>query len=193
MDAWHLRDFQLNVATEIPKDDVYNKMYDIVARAPGVEVPGIDQVRAMLRSLLADRFGLRVHRETKEMQVYVLQPGRNGPKLKESTTDGPCSVHTGLASDGRNDEEIFSRCPIERLADRLRGKIDNRPILDRTGLTGRYDMRLIAAPEGRTRSGPDPADIDPVTAVRELGLTLATQRAAIDMIDVDHLETPTEN
>ncbi len=191
MDAWNLWDFQLKISRDIPADDIYNKMYDILARAPGAGTPKIEDVRIMLQNLLLDRFKLKVHHETQEMQVYLLQVGKNGLKLKPGS--GPCSVHTGLASDGRNDDETFSNCPIERLADRLRGKIDGRPILDKTGLTGNYDMRLIAAPEARTRSGSDPLDIDPRTAVRDMGLTLVPQKASVDMIAVDHLERPTEN
>lgn len=193
MDAWNLRDFQLEVAPAVPKEDIYNTMYDIVARAPGEGVPGIDEVRAMLRSLLADRFQLGVHRETKEMPVYALQVGKNGAKLKASPPGSQCSLHVELASDGRNDEEIFSSCPIERLADRIRGKIGNRPVLDQTGLKGQYDMRLIAIPEYRTRGQSDPADIDAITAVGELGLKLVAQKAAVDIVVVDRLGKPTEN
>ncbi len=193
MDAWHLRDFQIAVATTVPKEDIYNTMYDVVARAPGERVPGIDEVRAMLRSLLTDRFKLEVHRETKEMPVYVPQVGKNGPKLKASPAGGECSPRVGLASDDRNDEEIFSGCPIERLADRLGGKIGSRPVLDQTGLKGPYDMRLVAIPEYRARGQSDPADIDAITAVGELGLKLVPGKAPVDIAAVDHLEKPTEN
>jgi uncharacterized protein (TIGR03435 family) len=193
MDAWHLRDFQLKIPPAIPKDDIYNKMYDIVARAPEPGIPRIDDVRAMLQNLLAARFNLRVHHATEEMQVYVLQVGKNGPRLKENSALGRCSVQTGLAPDGRNDDEVFTNCTIEPLADRLRDKIDNRPILDETGLTGRYDMHLIAAPELRTRSGVNPADVDPRTAVREMGLTLTPKTAAVDILVVDQLQPLAEN
>ena len=193
MDAYGLRDFQLKISPDIPKDDIYNTMYDIVARAPGTGAPRIEEARVMLQNLLADRFKLRVHRETSEMQVYALRVGRSDARLKASSAGGQCSVHVGLANDGRNNEEVFSGCPIERLADRLGNLIGNRPVLDQTGLSGRYDFRLVAIPEYRTRGKSDPADIDPVNAVGELGLKLATQKAAVDVIVVDHLEKPTEN
>lgn len=152
MDAWNLRDFQISVAAAVPKEDIYNTMYDVVARAPGERVPGVNEVRGMLRSLLSDRFKLDVHRETKEMPVYALEVGKKGAKLKASPPGGQCSLHAGLASDGRNDEEIFTSCPIERLTERLGGKLDGRPVLDQTGLNGQYDMRLIAIPEYRSRA-----------------------------------------
>ena len=193
MDAYHVRDFQLKISPDIPKDDVLNKMYNIVARAPGGGTPRVEDVRIMLQNLLADRFQLKVHREEQEMQVYLLQVAKSGLKLQVSSGSGPCSVRTGLAADGRNDEEVFSNCPMERLADRLKDKIGNRPILDKTGLTGMYNMRLVAAPEARTRRGADPADIDPRTAVREMGLTLTPAKEFVEIIAVDHLERLTEN
>jgi uncharacterized protein (TIGR03435 family) len=194
LDAWNLRDFQIAVAPAVPKEEIYNTMYDVIARAPGDGVPDTDGVRAMLRSLLADRFRLGVHRETKEMPVYALQAGKNGVKLKASPPGGQCSLHVELASDGRNDEEIFSSCPIERLADRIEGKVgSSRPVLDQTGLKGLYDMRLVALPEYRTRGQSDAADIDAITAVGELGLKLVAQKAPVEIIVVDRLEKPTEN
>jgi uncharacterized protein (TIGR03435 family) len=193
MDAWGLRDFQLKISPDIPPDGIYNTMYDIVARAPGTGTPKIEAARVMLQNLLADRFKLKVHRETREMQVYALTVGRGAARLKANSAGGECSVHTGLANDGRNNEEVFSGCPIERLADRLGNLIGNRPVLDQTGLSGRYDFRLLAIPEYRSRSQSDSADIDPVTAVGELGLKLAPQKAAVEIIAVDHLEKLSEN
>jgi uncharacterized protein (TIGR03435 family) len=193
LDAYGLRDFQLKISPDIPKDAIYNTMYDVMARAPGTGVPRIEEAREMLQNLLADRFKLRVHREVKEMQVYALTVGRGATRLKASSTGGQCSVSVGLANDGRNNEEVFSGCPIERLADRLTNLVGNRPVLDQTGLRGRYDFRLAAVPEFRTRGQSDPADIDPVTATGELGLKLVPQKAPVDVIAVDHLEKPTEN
>ncbi|HEX4133006.1 MAG TPA: TIGR03435 family protein [Bryobacteraceae bacterium] len=192
MDAWHLSDYQIEVSPDIPKDDVYNKMYDIVARAPGSGAPSPYDVRIMLRNLLADRFRLTVHAGKREMQVYLMRVAKNGLKLQASSSSESCRLQTGVARDGRNDEEIFSGCPLERLAERLRGKLD-RPVLDRTGLRGQYEMHLVAAPESRTLKGPDPADIDPRTAVRDMGLTLTPAKASVDVIVVDRLERLTEN
>jgi uncharacterized protein (TIGR03435 family) len=192
MDAYNLRGYQLAFGAVAHPDDIYDTQYDIVARAPGERAPSIDEARAMLRTLLADRFKLRVHRETKEMQVYALVVGKNGPRLKASSASDQCSVHTALASDGRNNEETFSNCPIERLADRLTN-IGDRPVLDQTGLTGNYDFRLVAIPEYRSLGRSDPADIPPSAAVEELGLKLVLQKARIDILAVDHVEKPDEN
>jgi uncharacterized protein (TIGR03435 family) len=94
-------------------------MYDVVARAPGESAPCRDEIRKMLQTLLADRFKLAIHRETKEMPVYALVVEKNGPRLKASVVGDPCSMHQKSASDGRNYEETFSNCPIEDLVKQL--------------------------------------------------------------------------
>jgi uncharacterized protein (TIGR03435 family) len=113
MDAWNLRDFQISVAAAVPKEDIYNTLYDVVARAPGERAPGVDQVRGMPRTLLMDRFKLGVHREIKEMPVYALQV-KNGARLNASPLGGHCTLHVGPASDRRNDEETFSSSPVRK-------------------------------------------------------------------------------
>ena len=193
MEAYHLRDFQLKFAAAAPEDDFFDTQYDIFARAPGERPPSLDDARVMLQSLLADRFKLKVHRETKEMPVYALQVGKKGPKLKSSSADGTCAVKSGLAGDGRNREDLFTNCPIARLADRLGNLMESRPVLDQTGLKGQYDFRLVAIPEYKTRKQTDAVDISPEAAVAELGLKLVSQKARIEIVTVDHLETPTEN
>jgi len=193
LDAYHVRDFQVGLSPDIPKDEVLDRQYDIVARAPGAGRPRIEDVRVMLQNMLADRFHLKVHHEMREMQVYALVVARGGAKLKETAAGGPCAIHAGLAADGRNNEEVFSGCPIERLADRLGNMLGNRAVLDQTGLGGRYAFRLVAIPEYRARGRSDPADIDPLSAVGPLGLKLVPQKAQVDVIAVDHVERPSEN
>jgi uncharacterized protein (TIGR03435 family) len=69
----------------------------------------------------------------------------------------------------------------------------DRPVLDQTGLTGKYDFRLLLTPEYRSRNQSNPADVSPVTAAGELGLRLAPQQAQIEIQVVDHMEKPTGN
>jgi Protein of unknown function (DUF3738) len=153
-------------------------MYDIVARCPGDNVPKVDDVRLMLQSLLADRFKLRVHRESKEMPVYSLQVGKSGSRLKPASADSQCSVQTRLASDGRNSEETFTACPVERLADRLGNLMHDRPVLDQTGLTGKYDFHLVLTPEYRSRNQSNPADISPRHRSWRIGLEVGAAEGA---------------
>jgi len=193
MDAWNLRDFQVSLAPSVRPDDVAESMYDIVARAPGPGVPRLDDVRAMLRSLLIERFQLRVHPAAKERSVYELRRAKGAPRLKASPSGGSCTVRVRLASDGRNNEETFSNCGTDRLADELGHLIRDRPVLDRTGMAGQYDFRLIAIPDYRTRDRSEPVDIDPLSAVKTLGLKLVSAKARIDILVIDSLGKLTEN
>jgi len=193
LDGWHLRDFQLKFAPGIRPEDVADTMYDVAAKAPGSQPPRIEDVRVMLQNLLTERFGLITHRETKEMPVYDLAIGKNGPRLKAGFGAGRCVVQTAFAPDGRNNNESFSNCPIEQLADRLGNMIGDRPVLDQTGLTGKYDFRLLAIPEYRTREGSDPNDISPLVAVESLGLKLVPRKGRVEILVVDHFEKPTGN
>ena len=192
LDAYHLRDFQLSFGNVAPENDIYDTMYDIVARAPGEKRPSLDDVRLMLQALLAERFQFKARHESKEMPVYVLVAGRE-PKLEPGNSEAPCKVRTVLAADGRNNEETFTNCPVERLADRLGNMIGDHPVLDQTGLAGTYDFKLIAVPAYRSRARNDPADIPPTSAVGALGLRMVMQKARIDILVVEHLEKPTEN
>jgi uncharacterized protein (TIGR03435 family) len=193
LDAWNLRGFQVSPARDIRGEDIADTTYDIVARAPGTGVPAIGDVRAMLRALLAERFGLKVHWDSRRMPVYALVASKGPPKLRMSEAGGACSVQDRLTGDGRNHEVTFANCGTNRLVDELGHLIRDRPVLDRTGLIGQYNFRLVAIPWYRTLDRFDPEDIDPIAAVGELGLKLVPGNANIDMLVVDHLAKPIEN
>jgi uncharacterized protein (TIGR03435 family) len=86
--AFDLRDYQLSGSFDAAS-------YDIVARAEGDALPTEAEFRLMMRTLLAERFGLRLHRERKQIPVYELVVGKNGPKLKKSEGPGDCSCESG--------------------------------------------------------------------------------------------------
>jgi uncharacterized protein (TIGR03435 family) len=194
LDAYHLKgNYQISLAA-VPRqeNEIREVMYDVVARAPGETAPARDEIRKMLQTLLADRFKLAIHRETKEMPVYALMAGKNGPGLKSSAVGDPCSMHQKLASDGRNYEETFSNCPIEALVKQLEQLGIDRPVVDKTSLAGTYDFRLVVTPELRSHSASD-LDITTSTALRELGLKLESQKAPIEIVVIDQVKKPTEN
>ena len=193
MDAYGLHDYQLSFGNVAPKDDVYNTRYDIAARAPFDRAPNPAELRAMLQALLADRFKFNAHRDSREMPVYTLVAAKNGAKLTPGSGDSECQMHSRLAPDGRNNEETFSHCPVDRLAERLTRLVEDRLVLDQTGLTGNYDFQLTAIPESRTRTGSDPIDIPLPTALAHLGLRLQAQKAQIGILVVDRVEKPSEN
>jgi uncharacterized protein (TIGR03435 family) len=171
--------------------------FDIVARAAGTADEA--QLRLMLRTLLADRFGLETHSEKKEMQVYALTVAKGGPKFQESTTEGP-------PSHGRGKGGVMTaeRMPMSDLAQELSGPI-NFPVIDATGLKGRYDFKIDTLPYVEAAAavsghkGDQISDLDItgilITALRdELGLKLESRHDNTDILVVDHAEkTPKDN
>jgi bla regulator protein blaR1 len=168
--------------------------YDVLAKAEGEGVPTKPEFRKMMQSLLADRFRLRLHREMRETPVYALTVGKNGPKFRQSAPGASPTWHIGVS--GRN---YVLTLPLATM-DGLAGELDNtafldRPVVDRTRLTGTYEIKLTYTPENRIgRVEPDPAEIGVFTAVKEqLGLRLVSQKADVEYLVVDHVENPTAN
>jgi uncharacterized protein (TIGR03435 family) len=162
---------------------------------------GMGQTRLLLQSLLADRFKLTLHRETKEEQVYELVVAKGGPKLKENALPD-ATGRQGLFSTGRG-QMTGTAVPISVLSI-LSGQL-GRSVIDKTGLTGKYDFTLTYTPEqGQGGAfgppGPDaPPPPDPngpsiFTALQEqLGLRLESAKGPVDILVVDHAEKPDAN
>jgi uncharacterized protein (TIGR03435 family) len=168
--------------------------FDISAKAATpVKQP---ELRHMLQALLADRFKLTVHRQPKEMQVLILTVGKNGHKLKPVETDAEPDFKTGkmnLTGQGAT---------LAQLTDFISGQL-RTPILDQTGLTGRFNYFLDIEPyltDENRRGGPNggpPPDAPGIVSQAlqaQLGLRLDGKKAPVDMVMVDRVErTPTEN
>jgi len=147
-----------------------------------------EQAALMLRPLLEDRFKLRLHHETRELPVYALVVAKGGIKLKESHEPGNL--------DGMGTNRGFIGVRASRIGGRfLEGLSDatGRIVVDKTGLTGIYNITLKWTPDGTATSDPN-APPDLFTAIEEqLGLKLVPAKAPVDVIVVDHVERPTEN
>ena len=187
LEAYRLKSYQLALASaNLPAYDYY----DIEAKAEGGSLPTRDDFREMLKALLADRFKLKFHREMREMPVYDLTVDKNGPRLKPSA-EGDCAVRIGpVHPEDRNYRYQFSNCTLTPLVDTLQA---DRPILDKTGLTGRYDIVMFATPDFKLRNSSEPGDISASDAVRDLGLKMEPKKSNIEVIVVDHVEKPSEN
>jgi uncharacterized protein (TIGR03435 family) len=165
----------------------------------------------MLQVLLAERFNLKVHRETKEVPVYFLVVARNGPKLQESkpNPDDPKAPKNAVWHESMKNGLIIMPAelmPIEQLASRLSG-IVGRKVLDKTELTGKYDFTLQYAEDqsappvsaGASEGQPTPNASDPngttiFTALQDqLGLKLASGKGPIEIIVIDHVERASGN
>jgi uncharacterized protein (TIGR03435 family) len=152
----------------------------------------------MMQALLADRFKLKAHFETKVMPIYELTIAKGGPKLKENPAVGKSIAAVG-ASMIRGTDVPMHVLPglLESVPD-----IGGRIIIDKTGLTGTYDFNLKWAPlqpmapsaASGTAPSPDAADATLFTAIEEqLGLKLVPTRAPGQVLIIDHIERPSEN
>jgi uncharacterized protein (TIGR03435 family) len=165
--------------------------YDIAAKAEGEGTLTKEQVRQMLQTLLADRFQLKIHRETKDVPAYALVVGKNGHKLKESSADAPGHNFTRSGGAGSLHMEA-TRGTMEQLTRQLSGTA-GRPVVDKTGLTGYYAYTLDWIPADRPAE-PDSDTPSMGTAVQQqLGLKLEPTKAPYEFLIIDRAEKPSEN
>jgi bla regulator protein blaR1 len=159
-------------------------------------------LQTMLQQMFADRCKIAVHREMKEGPVYFLVLGKGGPKFKETN---PEETHTGMHlpfggvlapnKDGMNLQEMPMTSFASLLAEFLN---TGRPVLDKTGLAGKYDIVLkldgMVRVQGGQQDGgaPDPGG-GFSSIVESLGLKLEPGRAVIETLVIDHMERPSEN
>ena len=184
-----------------------SEVFDIEAKVAGPDVASFskldsDQRQAMLQQVLAERFKLATHRETRELPVYALTVAKGGPKLKESAIDPsvPASARRGGGVRMSMGMISANECTIPYFLSMLSRQL-GRTILDRTGLTGNYDFTLRWNPDNGVTASSNPpegsqADALPsiFTAVQEqLGLKLESTKAPASVLVVDHLERPSQN
>jgi uncharacterized protein (TIGR03435 family) len=201
MTAYKLRTFQVSGAPDWRNETGRNQLYDIEAKAPGDGVPTMDEVRKMLQSLLAERFQLKFHRETKELPAYDLVVGNSPPKLKPSAP----GVESKMASTTRLRMD-YTNVSISELVLRIGPQFD-RPLFDRTGLQGGYDFALEYMPSlPRTaQMSPEeaaafarlyPADEAPslpVALQQQLGLKVVPAKEQVEILIIDHVERASAN
>jgi uncharacterized protein (TIGR03435 family) len=173
----------------------------------------------MLRSLLETRFQMSLHREPKELAIYALLVAKNGPKIKPTAEDGATPAELGEAqlatiqpAEGRDGFPTVSMrapgliietkngaaritakaVPMTKLADFLSARVD-RPVIDKTGLTGNYSFLVYFMPEGpNSGDGTEPSIFGAVQ--EQLGLRLEARKGPVELLVIDHAEkVPTEN
>jgi uncharacterized protein (TIGR03435 family) len=161
--------------------------YDIDAKTGGTEKISRDLFRTMLQNLLADRFGLKTHRETRQMTVFVLVADKGGTKLREDTEGGGNRLNTDRAAG----KAVLTgtRVSMEQFSGYIGDKL-SRVVIDKTELKRVYDFTLEWDPEQ------SPGDTGPsmFTGLREqLGLRLESQKTAVDVLVIDSVARPSEN
>jgi uncharacterized protein (TIGR03435 family) len=164
--------------------------------------PSHEQLKIMVQKLLADRFQLKFHHDKRELSVYVLSLAEGGPKnlTKSDRTDDKFSIPIGPVPGGLM-MRVFNGNMRDFSGFGLQGTVLDRPVLDQTGLKGRYDFVLTWLPGGTEFGGsfppPPPSDNPPpnlFTAIQEqLGMKLAAVKAPADVMVIDKAEKPSEN
>ncbi len=179
-----------------------SEQYDINAKPEADGLPNRQQLEGMLRKLLTDRFQLTFHRDKKELTVYAITAAKSGPKLTRSA-DNPNGL-PGLGFRGLGDLAARN-ANMSDLASLLQAAVLDRPVIDQTGLEGRFDFTLKWTPDefqfrgfgaGIPRPPADAADAPPdlMTAMQQqLGLKLEGTKAPVEMFVVDHVEKPSAN
>ena len=180
---------------------VVSEHFDIVALTPGDVRPTRQEQMRMMRDLLTERFKLAFHREAKEFSIYELQIAKGGPKLKTSAAaaDVPPVMGPGVVYPQKIEMPGRNASMADFVAVMQRAILD-RPVVDKTGLTGRYDFDLVWAPDETQFGGGVPvasadAPSPPLfTAMQEeLGLRLEATRGLVQALVVDRVERPSEN
>jgi bla regulator protein blaR1 len=191
---------------------VKTERYDIDAKVSEADAPKLDKLsrierNEMMESVLVDRFKFAAHRETRELPVYELVVAKGGPKLKEAVPGD--TYPTGLKDDQGKSSPGTVRvglgtmdCQAIQIASLVEGLtlLTGRTVVDKTGLIGKYDIKLRWTPEdshpasnGEGRAAGE-SDVDFFTAVQEqLGLKFKPAKGPVDVLVVDHIEKPSEN
>ena len=155
-------------------------------------------LQQMLQAMLADRFRLAVHRTQKEIPVYNLVVAKGGPKFTETDPTAPLPAGMTLPGGGiivtSSSGPHFSNFSMGLLATAL-SENSSRPVVDKTGLTGRYEIILPNPARADPADGAPPRDpeAERLEMVKTLGLRLEPAKEDVEFLVIDHVERPTEN
>jgi uncharacterized protein (TIGR03435 family) len=176
--------------------------YDIAA-VPDVEgAPNPEQVRTMIRKLLAERFQLKFHHDKRDMSAFVVTAAKTGEKLKPTQLSGPLpSIGMRPATGGLT--LMVRNGTIGDFTGFLQTIVLDRPVVDRTDLKGKFDFSLTFLPDETQFSGHSPVGklADGVEAApsltealeQQIGLKLSAEKTAVDVIAIDHVDKPSAN
>lgn len=174
--------------------------FDILGETPGEIRPTHDEQMVMLRNLLTERFKLAFHREQRDFSIYELTVAKNGPKLKASTA--PADTPAALISTVYPQRIVMParNATMGDFVSILQRAVLDRPVVDKTGLSGRYDFDLSWAPDESQFGGeipaasPDAPSPPFFTAIQEqLGLKLVATKGPVEALIVDKAELPSAN
>jgi uncharacterized protein (TIGR03435 family) len=189
--AYGVKDYQIGRAPGW----IASQRFDIAAKSVSGNANSLDDEKSLVRELLSERFQLSTHREAKQMPVYLLVVGKDGPKLTAHND-------AGTKARGGCGRLVGRRVTTDAIAAILSRQLDHE-VINRTGLSGEYDIQLNFTPDsGPCRVGADSQSVstDPSglpsiqTAVQEqLGLKLESAKGPVELLIVDRVERPSEN
>jgi uncharacterized protein (TIGR03435 family) len=164
--------------------------------------PSSAQMKMLIQDVLSERFGLKFHRDERELPVYVLTVAKGGPKMTV-TADLP-SANRNFLYRGFGDLHV-TNSTMKDFCDGMQGSAMDRPVVDHTGLTERYDFTLKWTPDDSQfqQFGPRPVQKEsddpnappglPTALQEQLGLKMEAMRASAGVIVIDHVEKPSAN
>jgi uncharacterized protein (TIGR03435 family) len=183
--AYHVRYDQISGGPNWAGSD----HFDMSAKAEGEGALTMERARPMLQALLADRFQLKIHLETREVPMYALVVRKNGPKLQESAAADESK--SGITANSSGMHLTVSKGTMAQLALWLSGNGAGRPVIDKTGLTGHYSYELTWV---NGTPGPDVEGPSLFTALQEqIGLRLEPTKGPSEIVVIDHAEKPSAN
>jgi uncharacterized protein (TIGR03435 family) len=180
-------------------------LFDIDGKPDGPGRPNLKQMGILIQKLLADRCDLKFHHEQRELSVYAIRLANAGPKMSVSTA-GP-NDRSGFRF-RRYGDLVVANMTMATFALMMQASVMDKPVVDQTGLTDRYDLNLKWTPDesqfGQFRETNGPVTPPPgdnpnappglYTAVQEqLGLKIEATKAPVDVIVIDHVEHPSPN
>ena len=202
-----------------------NELYDVVAKVDQADVaewrkrqPGRTMLREMLQAMLTERCKAVTHYASKEMLVYDLVIAKGGPKFKQAETLDPGELRrrhpaagmmkgSGAMTEVGQESIHFYAIPMSLLANTILSSVADRPVADKTGLSGYYDLTLPASAlklGGPPASPVAPQTLDALSSPLDdesiftalpdvLGLWLQPSKSPVETLVIDHVERPSEN
>jgi uncharacterized protein (TIGR03435 family) len=179
--------------------------YDINAVPVQEGLPNPQQLKIMMRKLLADRFKLTFHHDKRDLSAYVLVVAKSGSKLTPTQLNGPLPG-LGFRPGAGGLTLNVANGTMEDFSNFLQTVVLDRPVVNQTGLTGKFDLHFTFTPDDSqfnghppqlpTQTSTDNASSSPgiFAAIQEqLGLELDAKKTAVDVIAIDHVEKPSAN
>ena len=193
-------------ARQISRGPVWldSEKYDIVGRPDTPGQPSRDQMKLMIQRLLADRFQLKFHTEKRELQVYAMVVLKTGVKITVSAGDPHAFPGIGFVQGPGVLSLVGRNTGLDGVANGLQSNILDKPVVNQTGLTGRYDFTLRFTPDPTQVANfgalapANAADLDAPPDIftafqQQLGLKLQSTRAAVDVMVIEKIERPSLN